>query len=97
MKAVIALSGLAGFLLFGPPIFHATRVKHRHLVQLDRDVVATATVEAQSRCRFEAERNLTASAGLGDLLHVVAGSGSLEPRRSESFGSGLCLARGVPC
>jgi hypothetical protein len=45
---------------------------------LDRDVVAKAVGEAQSRCRFEAERNLTASAGLGDLLHVVAGSGSLE-------------------
>ena len=78
MKTVIALSGLAGFLLFGPPLYHAKHVKHRHLVQLDRDVVAKVAVEAQSRCRFEAERSLTASASLGSLLHVIAGSGSLE-------------------
>jgi hypothetical protein len=78
MKAVIALSGLAGFLLFGPPLLHWNHVKHRHVVRVDRDVVARVAYEGQSRCRFEAQRSLTASVSLGELLHVVAGSGSLE-------------------
>jgi len=78
MKAVIALSGLAGFLLFGPTLMHSNHVEHRHAVRVDPDVVAKVAVKVQSQCRFEAERSLTAPASPAGRLHLMAGSGSME-------------------
>jgi hypothetical protein len=78
MKAVIALSGLAGFILFGPNLWHLHRVEHRHVIRIDSDAVTDVAVRAQSQCRFEAERSLTVPAGVNELLHVTAKSGSLE-------------------
>ena len=78
MKAVIALSGLAGFLLFGPPIWHHHRATHTRIVEVDTHVVTHVVHDAQNQCRFEAERTLAAPVSRGDLLRLSAGSGSLE-------------------
>jgi len=78
MKAVIALSGLAGFLLFGPSLLHSRHASHNHVVHVDTHVSAHVTDAAQSRCRHEAERELTVSVASGDLLRVLAGSGFLD-------------------
>ena len=78
MKAVIALSGLAGFLLFGPPLLHLHHAKHTKVVEVSTHVSTHVLHDAQSQCRFEAERSITASVSAGDLLRLSAGSGSLE-------------------
>jgi hypothetical protein len=78
MKSVIALSGLAGFLLFGPKLFHSNHVTHAHVIRVDHDVIADVAVEVQGQCWYEADRSLTVPASSRDLLRVVAGSGSLE-------------------
>ena len=82
MKAVIALSGLAGFLIFGPPLFRAHSTNNTHVIHLDTHVADHVDSHAadwdQSNCKFEAERTFSATVGSGDLLQVLAGSGSLE-------------------
>jgi len=78
MKAVIAISGLAGFVLFGPPILHSVHRAHSHVKPLEPHAVAHAIGEVQGQCRYEAQRDLKASVGSGELLRLMAGSGSLE-------------------
>jgi hypothetical protein len=78
MKAVIALSGLAGLILFGPPLFHAHRSTHHTIVHVDTHVAKATWDAPQSRCRFEAERSFTAPVSSGGQLSLKAGSGSLE-------------------
>jgi len=78
MKAVIALSGLAGFILFGPPLIHSVHRAHSHAKAPEPHEVPHASGEVQGQCRYEAQRDLTASIGAGELLRLAAGSGSLE-------------------
>jgi len=78
MKAVIALSGLAGFILFGPPLLHFHNAKHARIVEVKTHVATHVLEDVQDQCRFGADRNLTAAVGAGDLLRLSAGSGSLE-------------------
>jgi hypothetical protein len=78
MKAVIALSGLAGFILFGPPLLHLHRDARRVVVKVEPRVVTDVRQDVQSRCNFEAERSLSVPAGADGLVRVEAGSGSLE-------------------
>jgi hypothetical protein len=86
MKAVIALSGLAGLLLLGPPLLRPGPPTPGELrvdvpgrfVRIEREVARRTALESQSRCRFEAERSASVPVGDGQELHLVAGSGSLE-------------------
>jgi len=78
MKTVIALSGLAGLVLFGPPILHFHHASHTRVVDVDTHVATHVLHNAQSQCRFEAERTLAVPASDGDRLRLTAGSGSLE-------------------
>lgn len=78
MKAVIALSGLAGLVLFGPPLFHSVHRAHSHVKPVEPHVVSHAIGDFQGQCRYEARRDLTAPVGAGELLRLTAGSGSLE-------------------
>ncbi|MGW8268356.1 MAG: hypothetical protein ACWGSQ_18460, partial [Longimicrobiales bacterium] len=73
MKAVIALSGLAGFLLFGPPILIHHHASHTRIVDVDTHVDTHVLHNAQGQCRFEAERTLSVSARDGDRLRLVHG------------------------
>ncbi|MBT8397264.1 MAG: hypothetical protein HKO65_18695 [Gemmatimonadetes bacterium] len=84
MKAVIALSGLAGLVIFGPPIIKS-RSHHHEVSVIVRDAVHVHKAEhvhvssdSQSDCRYEAERSLSSPAGSVRALDLTAGSGSLE-------------------
>lgn len=78
MKAVIALSGLAGFLLFVPGTLHSHGAASNRLIHVDTHAVAHVTMNAQSQCKFEDELSISMSVGAGDALRLNAGSGSLE-------------------
>jgi hypothetical protein len=78
MKAVIAVSGLAGFLLFGPNLSHLIRDAIRPQVPVRPPEVVHVVRNVQTSCRYEAQRSLSIPAESGDLLRLVAGSGSLE-------------------
>ncbi len=93
MKAVIALSGLAGLIIFGPPVvFH--RSHHPDVSVIVREAVRQSTPAGdQSQCRFEAQRNLTVEATSGDALRLLAGSGSLEVVGVEGLGAMRAVAR----
>jgi len=78
MKAVIFFSGLAGLLLFGPPVLRS-RAHHPDISVIVHDHVQDTNVRiGQSDCRFEAERTLTSSAASLEGLRLRAGSGSLQ-------------------
>jgi len=78
MKAVIALSGLAGFLLFAPGILHSHGATGKHVVHVDTHAVVHMASDAQSQCKFENELSISMPVGAGDALKLLAGSGSLE-------------------
>ena len=78
MKAVIALSGLAGLVLFGPGLLRSHNPTHRRVIHMDTHASAHAVDLGRDRCRFEAEREMTAPVNFGEELRVLAGSGSLE-------------------
>lgn len=78
MKAVIALSGLAGFLLIGPGLLHSHNAPIRHVVRVDAHAVTHVAMDVQSRCKFEDELSLSVPVGSGTALKLLAGSGSLE-------------------
>jgi hypothetical protein len=82
MKAVIAASALAGFLLFGPGLAHSHHASNSHTVIVDAHVathVAThVTHDAQSRCKYQEDLDLSIAVGGGDVLRLLAGSGSLQ-------------------
>ncbi len=91
MKAVIALSGMAGLLIFGPPFIKA-RSHHNvsvivheaaHVHKVDH---AQVTWDHQSDCKFEADRSLSAPAGSMRALDLKAGAGSLEVVGVEGLG-----------
>lgn len=77
MKAVIFFSGLAGLLIFGPPVFLA-RHHHRDISVVVHELTPVQVVQGgQGDCRFEAERRVSVPAGPVDLFRLRAGSGSL--------------------
>ena len=78
MKAVIALSGLAGMLLFGPGLRHSHNPTINHVVHVDTHAVAHVAMDVQSQCNFEDELTLSMAVGAGDALKLIAGAGSLE-------------------
>lgn len=90
MKAVIALSGLAGLVLFGPPLFRAT---HHTVVHVDTHIATPTWDASQSQCRFEAERSFTAPVSSGGQLTLQAGSGSLEVVGVGGLGEIRAVAR----
>jgi hypothetical protein len=78
MKAVIFFSGLAGLLIFGPPILKSRGHDHEISVVVHKEIAQRVAVRDQSRCRYEAERGFSTPAqGIGEL-RLSAGSGSLE-------------------
>jgi hypothetical protein len=93
MKAVIAISGLAGFLLFGPNLFHRAKEHHLHVIHVDTHGADRVAAQGQDRCRFEAERSFTALAETGDRLRILAGSGSLEVEGVEGLSEVRASAR----
>jgi len=78
MKAVIALSGLAGFLLFAPALLHSHNTAIHSVVHVDTHAVTHVAMNAQSQCKFEDELSISMPVGAGDALRLNAGSGSLE-------------------
>jgi len=85
MKAVIFFSGLAGLLIFGPPVWKSATHHHEISVvvrqAVDQRVAVRdhrVAVTDQSDCRYEAQRTFTSSAGSVEALRLTAGSGSLE-------------------
>ena len=86
MKGVIFISGLAGLVIFGPPVLRS-RVHHHDVNVIVHEVKHALDSEAkhdqsshdpQDNCRFEATRTLNLSAGGLEALRLEAGSGSLE-------------------
>lgn len=86
MKGVIIISGLAGLVIFGPPVLRS-RVHHHDVNVIVHEVTHALDSEAkqvrgshdsQDNCRFEATRRLNLSAGGIEAFHLEAGSGSLE-------------------
>ena len=78
MKAVIFLSGLAGLVIFGPPILKS-RTHHHDISVIVHEATHKHVVQSgQENCRYEAERSFSAPAGSLDLLALTAGSGLLE-------------------
>jgi hypothetical protein len=103
MKGVILISGLAGLVIFGPPVLRS-RIHHHdvsvivHEVSHARDSEARhdqGSHDSQDQCRFEAERTLDLSAGGVEALHLEAGSGSLEIVGVE--GANAIVAVGRAC
>ena len=101
MKAVIALSGLAGVVLFGPPLVRALSHDHHHVTVTVHDVsheVSHAVSHAvhsgdQSQCRYEAERSFQVGVGSGVDLQLFAGSGDLEVVGVEGLSEVRAVAR----
>ena len=89
MKAVIALSGLAGFFLLGPGIVHSHKASRTHKVHAEVHVASNVAVhviqDAQSNCKFEEDMTLSSPVGSGDALMVLAGSGSLDVKGVEGL------------
>jgi len=87
MKAVIFFSGLAGLLIFGPPVLKA-RNQHHDISVIVREVSPVqVSWNGQSDCRYEAERRISVPAGSVSLLRLRAGSGSLQVRGVEGLGA----------
>ena len=78
MKAVIALSGLAGILLFSPGLLRSHNPTIKHVVHVDTHAVAHVAMNVERQCKFEDELTLSMAVGAGDALKLIAGSGSLE-------------------
>lgn len=101
MKAVIALSGLAGLAIFGPPVLRHTFHHHDVSVIVHEAVKHEAKVHQvhsvvhadQSQCRFEAERRFSQAVGSGDVLQLLAGSGSLEVTGVEGLNEVRAVGR----
>jgi hypothetical protein len=100
MKAVIAISGLAGFVLFGPPAvrFVTHKVTHETIRVEVHEVARVKAIEAiaasnQSSCRYEAERSFEMGVGSDTRLELSAGSGSLEVVGVEGLGEVRAVAR----
>lgn len=87
MKAVIAISALAGVVLtgvvgaavLGYRAIDARRHSHHqvHTVKIEKVSSGDSWV-GQDQCRFQAERSFTENVSSGDALRVEAGSGSLD-------------------
>lgn len=86
MKGVIILSGLAGLVIFGPPVLRS-RTHHHDVNVIVHEVTQAIESEvrhdrgssdSQENCRFEAERSLNLSASGIEAFRLEAGSGSLE-------------------
>jgi hypothetical protein len=93
MKAVIFLSGLAGLVIFGPPVLRS-RIHHPEISVIVHDHVRTPDRHGgQSDCRFEAERSLRVPAGSVRELRLQAGSGSLEVVGVDGLGEVRAVAR----
>ena len=93
MKAVIVLSGLAGLVIFGPPILRS-RVHHPEISVIVHDHIHSSERSIhQSDCRFEAERSVTTPAGSIRELRLTAGSGSLEVVGVDGLGEVRAVAR----
>jgi hypothetical protein len=93
MKAVIVLSGLAGFVLFGPKLIHSHHVTHHHAIRVAPGVAAHMGNVGQSSCEFEEELTFDVGVGSGDVLRVYAGSGSLEVVGVDGLGQVRAVAR----
>lgn len=93
MKAVIALSGLAGFILIGPPLLYSYHKTHRVVVRVEAPKVTDARKQVQSDCNYEAERSLSLPARADELVRVRAGSGSLEVVGVPGLGEVRATAR----
>ena len=82
MKAVIALSGLAGFVLFGAPLLLANKPSRVQVVRVETRAVERVQERIQwadqNPCRFEAERSVTVPVASGQTLNLSHGSGALE-------------------
>jgi len=96
MKAVIALSGLAGFLLIGPGLLHSHNAPIRHVVRVDAHAVTHVAMDVQSRCKFEEELSLSVPVGAGNALELLAGSGSLEVMGVPGLQEVRAVARAYP-
>lgn len=93
MKAVIFFSGLAGLLIFGPPIVRS-RAHHPNIAVVVHDHSrAQASWTGQSDCRFEEERSVDSPAASLRELRVVSGSGSLEVVGVEGLTEVQAVAR----
>ncbi len=80
MKSVIAVSALVGAALLGPGrdlSLHRSHAPDIHPGPVAGAMAHPTLHEAQSRCRYEAERTLTVSAPSDGRLRLDAGSGSL--------------------
>ena len=93
MKAVIFLSGLAGLVIFGPPVLRSRAHDHDISVIVHEHVRDANVRVGQSDCRFEAERTLTSSAASIEELRLQAGSGFLEVVGVEGLGEVRAVAR----
>jgi hypothetical protein len=97
MKVVIAASGLAGLLLFGPSFSHSHHGSGAHAVHVDAHVAADVATHVahgvQSRCEYEEELTLSAAVGRGDVLKVLAGSGLLDVDGVEGLTEVRAVAR----
>lgn len=78
MKAVIFFSGLAGLLIFGPPVLKHRSHRPEVAIHLHGHSPVQEAETNQGDCRFEAERRSTVEAGSLQEIHLVSGSGSLE-------------------
>jgi len=106
MKAVIFFSGLAGLILFGPPVIKPLFHKHEVSVivhEIKHEIEAEIQEElkhefdhqswdSQDRCRYEAERTASSS-GSVDALRLTAGSGFLEVVGVEGLREVRAVAR----
>lgn len=95
MKAVIALSGLAGLILFGPPVLNF-RHHHRPVSVIVREVArqeVQPSAPAHDQCRFEARRSLRQSLDADQLLRLLAGGGALEVVGVDGLGEVRAVAR----
>lgn len=99
MKAVIFFSGLAGLILFGPPVLrHHAKTHDIHVIVHDAKQVHEQVTEdehftGQGRCRFEAERHFSVSASDLREMQLRAGSGSLVVTGVEGLGEVRGVAR----
>ncbi len=93
MKAVIFFSGLAGLLIFGPPVIRSRAHSPDISVIVHEVTHSQSSWDHQSTCRFEAERTLTLPTRGVEGLHLSAGSGSLEVLGVEGLGEVRAVGR----
>ena len=103
MKAVIALSGLAGLVIFGPPFIKARTHHHEvsvvvhEVAHVHKAETAHVTWDHQSDCKFEADRSFSSSAGSMRTLELKAGSGFLEVVGVDGLGEVRATGRACAC